>query len=234
MQCGSKKADNDAVIDTTYVAPVLDNYLTEQQKADGWQLLFDGKTTAGWRFFKDKENDSWEVTEGTLHCKPFDDAPKRADILTIAQYENFELAFDWKISTQGNSGVMFRVTEEYDEPYLSGPEYQVLDDDGYPGELKDAQLTGSNYDMHAATGGKLKSVGEWNSSKIIASGNHIEHWLNGKKVVEYQISSEEWLATKKASKWNDAKGYAASPKGHIDFQDHGGEVWYKNIMVKVL
>lgn len=213
--------------------------LTDEQKAEGWMLLFDGKSMDGWKFFKDKENNSWEIVDGTLHCKPYEEGvtDKRADIMTVSTFDNFELAFDFKVAPKGNSGVMYRVVEDYDEPYLSGPEFQVIDDVGYPGEgdpLKDTQLTGANYDMHAAATKAAKPIGEWNSARLVVNGTHVEHWLNGEKVVEYEINSPDWTERKKGSKWNEAAGYAASPAGHIDFQDHGTEVTYRNIMIKKL
>lgn len=212
--------------------------LTEQQKTEGWQLLFDGQTTNGWQIFKARENNTWEVVDGILHCKALDETvsgvgDKRADIMTSVQYDNFELAFDWKISAQGNSGVMFRVTEEFEQPYYTGPEYQLMDDPGFPNETPD-HLSGSNYGMHAAGKTNLKPTGEWNTSKIVVNQNHIEHWLNGEKVVEYELNSPEWLALKKASKWSEATGYGAPTKGHIVLQDHGSEAWFKNIMIKPL
>jgi hypothetical protein len=195
--------------------------------------LFDGKTLTGWHFFKGKENNSWEVKDGVLHCKPFDGAEKRADLITDEQFENFELTIEWKISPQGNSGIIYRATEEFNEPYLSGPEYQVLDDVGYPGKIEDWQKTASNYGMYVSAVAP-KSVGEWNLTKIIVNGNKVEHWLNGKKAVSYEFGSEDWNKKKAASKWNEAKGYGKAKEGGIDLQDHGGEVWYKNISIKTL
>lgn len=208
---------------------------TKKESNANSNLLFNGKNLDGWRFFKNKENNSWEVAaDGSLHCKPFDGNEKRANLITVDQYENFELNWEWKISPQGNSGVMFRVTEEFDEPYLSGPEYQLLDDVGYPGKIEDWQKTAADYGMHTAPDAKPKPVGEWNSSKIIANGNHVEYWLNATKVVEYEIGSEDWKKRKTNSKWNEAIGYGAAKKGHICLQDHGGEVWFKNISIAKL
>jgi hypothetical protein len=208
---------------------------TKRESNANSNLLFNSKNLDGWRFFKDKENNSWEVAaDGTLHCKPFDGNEKRANLISVDQYENFELNWEWKISPQGNSGVMFRVTEEFDEPYLSGPEYQLLDDVGYPGKTEDWQKTAADYGMHTAPDAKPKPVGEWNSSKIIANGNHVEYWLNATKVVEYEIGSEDWKKRKTTSKWNEAIGYGAAKKGHICLQDHGGEVWFKNIYIAKL
>jgi hypothetical protein len=204
----------------------------KENSSEEGTLLFDGKTLAGWRFFKDKENNSWEVMDGTLHCKPFDGNEKRADLITTEQYEDYELTWEWKISSQGNSGVMYKVTEEFDQPYLSGPEYQLLDDMGYPGKVEEWQKTSSNYGMHIATNAAPKPIGEWNISKIVVSGDHIEHWLNGKKVVDYELGSDDWQVRKAGSKWKEATGYGAAKKGHIALQDHGGEVWFRNIAIK--
>jgi hypothetical protein len=227
LACGRQQAENNS--DESNAAPV-----EAAQSNEGWILLFDGKTMDGWRTFKNMENDSWEVIDGTLHCKPGGAATKRADLITVDQYDNFELSFEWKIAPQSNSGVMFRVTEDYNEPFYTGPEYQVLDDGGYTGETKPENLSGGNYDMHAPVNKRLNPVGQWNTSKIVANGNHIEHWLNGDKILEYEIGSEDWNTRKANSKWKDVEGYAVPKRGHIDLQDHGGEVWYRNIMIRAL
>lgn len=225
--CGKQKQTDDAsqasaaAVETT-------------QADEGWILLFDGKTMDGWRTFRNAENDSWEVVDGTLHCKPAEAASKRADLMTVDQYDNFELSFEWKIAPKSNSGVIFRVTEDYDQPFLTGPEYQVIDDGGYEGESKPENLSGGNYDMHPPINKRLNPAGEWNTSKIVANGNHVEHWLNGDKILEYEIGSEDWNTRKANSKWKDVEGYAVPKRGHIDLQDHGGEVWYRNIMIRAL
>jgi hypothetical protein len=242
LSCGAPKQDHLSTNDSTAVrkdsvesSPL--NRLTPEEVQNGWKLLFDGKTMQGWRVYKNMENDSWEVKDGTLHCKPFreNETNKRADILTVDQYENFELAFDWMISPQGNSGVMFRVTEEFDQPYASGPEYQVIDDEGYPGDLQKGQLSGANYDMHfPAAETKVNPPGDWNESKLVVNNNHVEHWLNGLKVVEYELFSDEWKKRKAQSKWKDFPGYGMAKKGHIDLQDHTNEAWFRNIKIKPL
>ena len=235
--CESRKSTDEDQSDTTAMAPAppADNQLTEEETAEGWKLLFNGENMDGWKKYQKRENDSWEVVDGTLHCKSDTVAKKRADILTVDQYANFELAFDWKIAPTDNSGVIYRATEEFEQPYLAGPEYQVIDDTGWPDSLTATQTSGSNYDMHAAPDNKsLNPAGEWNTGRIVVNGNHVEHWLNGSKVVEYELNSPDWQKRKAGSKWKDAKGYGASAQGYIDLQDHGGEVWYKNIKIKTL
>lgn len=233
---GGDQQDSTATVSTgnqsTAPAP---NQLTADEESQGWKLLFNGRNMDGWETYQGKENDSWEVVDGTLHCKPEGAAQKRADIRTVDQYTDFDLVFDWKIAPTDNSGVIYRSTEEFDQPYLSGPEYQVIDDKGYPDKLTPTQTSGSNYDMHAAPDDKpINPPGEWNTGRIVAKGNHVEHWLNGTKVVEYEFDSPEWKKLKEGSKWKDARGYGASAKGYIDLQDHGGEVWYRNIKIKTL
>ncbi|CAN5573067.1 DUF1080 domain-containing protein [soil metagenome] len=210
------------------------NQLSEEQKAAGWKLLFDGKTMDGWRIFKGKENDTWEVMDGTLHSKAVgDSSSKRADLMTTEMYQNFELSFDWKITKEGNGGVMYRVTEEYDVPYGSGPEYQLLDNQSYPKEVP-VHFTGSAYDLYSPEGAAMNPVGEWNSAKIVVNGNNVEHWLNGTKVVSYEFGSDDWKAKVAASKWKEFPGYGLAPTGYIDLQDHGHEAWFKNVMIKTL
>ena len=224
LACGTRKAETPP------------NQLTEQQKSEGWKLLFDGQTTNGWRIFKDKENDTWEVSDGTLHCKAMGDSvgTKRADLMTIEEFGSFELLFDWKIAAQANSGLIYRVTEEFEVPYGSGPEYQIIDDTGYPGDLKPVNTTAANYDMEAPQNNKLNPVGEWNSGKIVVNENHVEHWLNGVKVVEYELGSEAWKKQVAGCKWKDFPGYGLAKTGHIDLQDHGHEIWFRNIYIKTL
>lgn len=208
--------------------------LTPEQVAEGWKLLFDGQSLKGWRTYQNQPNNSWRVENGTLHCLPFDSAEQRADLVTIDQYENFELQFDWKIGYQGNSGVMFRVSEDFDQPYLTGPEYQLLDDIGYPGESKDVHKTGANFDMQAPESKVAKAQGEWNTSRLLVNGSHVEHWLNGVKVLGYDIGSEVWQQQKANCKWKDVGTYSSKTTGHIDLQDHSMEAWFRNIMIKTL
>jgi hypothetical protein len=230
--CNSKKSDETAI-----ESAGDENLLTSEEKIAGWQLLFDGKTTDGWKIFKDRKNNTWEVVDGVLHCKALDevtgDGNERSDLMTTSEFENFEMQFDWKIGAEGNSGVIFHVTEEFEQPYFTGPEYQLMDDPAFPNETPN-HLTGSNYGMHPAGETKLNPQGEWNHSRLIVNQNHVEHWLNGHKLFEYELNSPEWQDLKKTSKWGETASYGTAGKGYLVLQDHGSEAWFKNIMIKPL
>jgi len=210
-----------------------DNTLSKKEKKEGWVLLFDGTTMNGWRTYKNQKTDDWYVENGELYCK-MEGVTKRADMITNDQYENFELQIDWKIAPKENSGIIYMVTEENGATYESGPEYQLIDDVGYPGKLSDKQLSGANYDMQAPNAKVAKPAGEFNHTKIVINKGHVEHWLNGTKVVEYELWSNEWQQQKENSKWKNVKPYGMSKKGHIALQDHGGGVAFKNIKIKPL
>lgn len=215
---------------------VTDNNLTKAEKKEGYHLLFDGKTMNGWRTYQNKSSDSWLVNNGTLYCKgsATNKSDKRADIITNDQFENFDLSVDWKISPQGNSGIIYMVTEQYPASYLSGPEYQIIDDNNFPEKLENWQKTAANYAMDPAPAAVPNPVGEWNHTRIIVNKGHVEHWLNGKKVVDYELWTDEWKKNKMAGKWKDAPGYGQSKRGHIALQDHGSEAWFKNIRIRQL
>lgn len=203
---------------------------------EGWKDLFDAKTLNGWRTYKNKPADAWSVADGNLYCKgnETNKSDMRADLITNDQYENFEFEMEWKISKAGNSGIMYMVTEEFDAAYQSGPEYQLIDDVDFPEKLESWQKTAANYAMDSAVGAKPNPVGEWNHTKIVVNKGHVEHWLNGKKVVEYELWTDEWKKKKNEGKWKDAPGYGMAKKGHIALQDHGSEAWFKNIRIREL
>jgi len=210
------------------------NTLTEQEKSGGWKLLFDGKTAEGWRAYKGKGMpDKWHVEDGALILKPRS-GKRGGDIVTTDQYDNFELAFEWKISPGGNSGVMYRVSEDEDAPFYTGVEYQILDNAKHPDGKHPKTSAASAYALYAPAKDATMPVGEWNKSKIIVDGNHVEHWLNGEKVVEFDYGSDDWNNRVEASKFKDMKRFGKEAKGHIDLQDHGNEVAYRNIKIRPL
>ncbi len=210
-----------------------DNQLSDAEKKAGWKLLFDGKTTDGWRPYKNAESDGWEIVNGELHCKE-SAVQHRADLITKDQYANFELAFDWKVGKGANSGLIYRANEDHDASYESATEYQLIDDKGYEGKLEDWQKAGADYDMHPPLKLVSKPAGEYNHSVIKAKGKKIEHWLNGVKVAAYEIGTKEWHALKDKSKWKDIKGWGENSTGYICLQDHGGGIWFKNIKIRTL
>jgi hypothetical protein len=214
-------------------AQPVDNVLTAKEKKEGWQLLFDGKTTNGWRAYKNAESDGWEVVNGELHCKE-KDVKHRADLITTAIYGDFELAFDWKVGKAANSGLVYRFDETQGAAHESGSEYQLIDDAGYPEKLQNWQNSGADYDMHPPAKIVSKPAGEYNHSIIKAKGKQIEHWLNGVKVTGFEIGTPEWYALREKSKWKTIKGWGESSQGHIGLQDHGGGIWFKNIKIKKL
>jgi hypothetical protein len=214
------------------------NKLSKKETKQGWQLLFDGQTLNGWKGFNsDQVFTCWTVANGELICKGEGGSVTAGDIITTGEYDNFELSLEWSISQAGNSGIFYHVLEgtQYHAAYETGPEYQLIDDAGWPDKLEEWQKTGADYAMTPASPGKiLKPAGEWNLSRIIYNKGHVEYWLNGMKVVEFQAYSPEWNQLKAASKWKDYPGYAISQKGHIGLQNHGSGVKFRNIKVRKL
>jgi hypothetical protein len=209
---------------TAMAAP---NTLTPAEKAAGWKLLYDGKSLDGWRGFKRDIPDGGWKAKGALSPDP----KTSKDIITKDQFENFELSFQWKISAKGNSGVMFHVIEVGDETYESGPEYQILDN--AHGE-KPPQQAASLFALYAPSTDATRPPGDWNQGKIRVDHGRVEHWLNGVKVVEYEIGSPEFKAKVAASKFRQWPQFATGKTGHIALQNHGDEVWFRDLKIKVL
>lgn len=200
----------------------------------GWTTLYDNSTgTSQWRTYKNQPNTSWKVVDGFLYCST-DSTVKRADLTTKKQYADFELYVVWKIEKAENSGIIYRANEDHDYSFQSGPEYQLIDDVGYPEKIEDYQKSGADYGMYAPMVNAAKPAGEWNTTVIKMTGNHGEYWLNGKKTVDYVIGSDDWEERKEHSKWKDEADYDAMKTGYICLQDHGGGVWFKEIKIKDL
>lgn len=214
------------------------NVLTEAEKAEGWQLLFDGSTLNGWRDYNGESLTApWFVEDGMIQAKG-EGADEHGYIVTDKLYENFELVWDWKIADGGNSGVLYHVVEnpKFAVPYVTGPEYQLIDQDNFPHELEDWQKTAADYAMYTVDPEQfdLKPAGDWNTSKIVFDNGHVEHWLNGKKVIEFDAWTDDWHARKNSGKWENAPEYGLARKGNLCLQDHGSAAWFRNVKVKEL
>jgi len=216
------------------------NTLTTAERTAGWRLLFDGRTTAGWHpFGKDasvapSKANGWDVSDGTLVALGRG-TETTADIVTNEDYASFELLVDWKLAPQANSGIFFHVVEQgQKEIYATGPEYQLIDDDGWAGPLEAWQKTGANYAMHPPLAKAAKPVGEWNRTRIVVNGDHVEHWLNGVKTSDYRLWTAEWQALKTNGKWKDYPAYGVAKQGKLGLQNHGNMSWFRNIKVRPL
>ncbi|HWP99237.1 MAG TPA: DUF1080 domain-containing protein [Vicinamibacterales bacterium] len=206
------------------------NTLTEEEKAQGWRLLFDGRTTKGWRGYRQKTMpEGWQVVDGALTR-----VGKGGDIVTVDRFADFELRIDWKIAPGGNSGIFYRATEEEDAVWKTAPEMQILDNAAHRDGLKPETSAGSNYALHAPVKDVTRPPGEWNEARIVVRGNHVEHWLNGVKVVEYELGSPDWERRVQASKFKEHPRYGRAREGHIALQDHGDWVAFRNIKIREL
>jgi len=207
------------------------NTLTEQEKAAGWKLAFDGKTTTGWRGFKkDKFPDAgWVVREGNL---VHEGGKGGGDIVLNDPYADFEFQCEWKVAKGGNSGIMYHCTEDKDYPWQTGPECQILDDANHADGKKPKTRAGTLYDVIAPAVDVSRPAGEWNHAMVIVKGTHVQHYLNGFKVIDIDTSTEEYKKAVSESKWKGSADYNSRPKGVIALQDHGDEVQFRNIKIK--
>jgi hypothetical protein len=212
--------------DTT-AAPTLG----AEERGAGWRSLFDGRTTAGWRGYAQQTVPAgWRVVDGTLTKDG-----STGDLITRDQFGDFELALDWKIAPAGNSGIFYRGTEQYDHIYWSAPEYQLLDDAAAPDGKSRLTAAGAAYALYPAPAGVVRPAGEWNSTRIIVRGTHVEHWMNGQKLLEYELWSPDWEARVKASKFVGWPNYGRAKRGYIGIQgDHEGMLALRNIRIRLL
>ncbi|MBN8684606.1 MAG: DUF1080 domain-containing protein [Chitinophagales bacterium] len=225
-------------------APPADNTLSDAEKAEGWQLLFDGKSLAGWHNYgKNTVGKSWLVQDNAIYLDAQPNpsghwqAADGGDILTDAEYENYSLSLDWKIDSCGNSGIFFNVSEDtarFDYGWMSGPEMQVLDNTCHPDSKIIKHRAGDLYDLISCATETVKPAGQWNNARIIINNGHLEQWLNGTKVVDTQMFTPEWNAMIAASKFKEWPGFGQFKKGRIALQDHGNRVWFKNVKIKGL
>ena len=206
------------------------NTLSHAEREAGWQLLFDGQSLDGWRGYNRPDlPGGWAAEEGLLtRFGP------GGDIITQAQFGDFELSIDWRVEPGGNSGIFYRAQEGEELVYHSAPEMQVLDDERHRDGRDPITSAGSNYGLHAAPRGVVRPAGAWNEARILVRGAHVEHWLNGTKVVEYELRSDEWAAVVGNSKFSAWPAYGQADRGHIGLQEHGDRVWYRNVKLREL
>jgi len=214
------------------------NTLTPQEISEGWELLFDGKTLNGWRDYNGTSlTEPWHVVNGCIQAKG-EGSDGSGYIVSDKEFENFELYWEWKLSKGGNSGMLYHVVErpQYKVPYVTDPEYQLIDDVNFPEPLEDWQKMGVDYAMYLPDQAKMNvnPYGEWNNSKIVFDNGHVEHWLNGQKILEFEAWSDDWHARKNSGKWADAPEYGLAKKGVLCLQDHGYPASFRNIKIKEL
>ena len=217
------------------------NTLSKKEVKQGWQLLFDGHSTKGWHSYGKKvAGKVWNVEDGALHMNGAvkkSNPAEGGDLVTDAEYDNFHLALDWKISKNGNSGVMVYVKEDakkYGEAYFTGPEMQVVDNEGHPDGKIFKHQAGDLYDLIPSSKKAAKAVGEWNHAEIIANNGKLDLYLNGEHTVSTQMWDDNWRKMVAGSKFKAWPDFGLFKKGRIDLQDHGDDVWYRNIKIKTL
>jgi hypothetical protein len=207
------------------------NTLTAAERAAGWKLLFDGKTTAGWRGYQMKDMPpAWKVVDGVLTKEEATE-----DIVTTDSFGDFELSLEWKLNARGNSGLFYRATEEYNRVYWSAPEYQLLDDSLARDGRQRITAAGAAHSLYAAPAGVVKRAGEWNHTRVVAKGAHVEYWLNGQKLFEFEMWSADWDARVKASKFEPWANFGKAKSGLIAIQgDHNGLLELRNLRIRTL
>ncbi|MGW8123802.1 3-keto-disaccharide hydrolase [Roseivirga echinicomitans] len=228
VSCGNSKANKESSTSQT---------VGNQE----WISLFNGEDFSGWEMYGEEPiMDQWRIVDGTIACNVGlgdKNAGFNRSIMTTKDYGNFELELEYKIAKGGNSGIFYHVVELEDKghDYFTGPEFQLLDDEFSRSESDANKMLGANYAMQApAETKKANPFMEWNKIKIVYFNGHVEHWLNGEKILEFEEESEDWLAQKAAGKWNKYELYAKSKTGRISLQNHGDEVYFKNIRIKEL
>lgn len=206
------------------------NMLSAAEQAAGWRLLFDGRSTDGWRGYKKTTMPAgWQVVDGALTR-----TAEGGDILTTQKFGNFELSLEWKVAPGGNSGVFYRASEDDEAVYWTAPEMQVLDDARHPDGKSRLTAAGAAYGLYEAPGGIVKPAGEWNEARIVVNGRHVEHWLNGVRMLQYELWSPDWEVRVRNSKFAPHPRYGRNTEGYIGLQDHGDWVAYRNIKIRVL
>jgi hypothetical protein len=244
VSCNNSSKDEKKTEDSTTKTETVmtTNKLSDQEKADGWQLLFDGEAIKGWHTYGGAGvGAAWKIADGALYL---DTSSKKdgkvvggGDLVTDEEYENFDLKLEWKISKNGNSGIIFYVHEDtmkYKKSYETGPEMQVLDNDGHNDGKIIKHRAGDLYDLISCSRETVKPVGEWNQVEIKSLNGKLDFYLNGENVVSTTLWDDNWKKMVAASKFKQWADFGTYKKGRICLQDHDNAVWYRNIMIKKL
>jgi hypothetical protein len=217
-------------LSATSLSAAQPNHLTETERAEGWKILFDGQSLSGWRGYKtEAPGKGWQVREGALVLEG-----KAGDLVTVDAFADFDLRFEWKVTETANSGVIYRVGLGENASYVTGPEYQVLDNEKASDNKQHNHLAASLYDIALEPNAKTKPVGEWNSGRIQVKGWHVQHWLNGDKVVDVDLTTAAGRSMIQASKFKDWAKFASLARGHIALQDHDHPVSFRGIKIREL
>lgn len=229
----SKSADRASPSVASQQTPDTVNTLTEAEQKAGWRLLFDGTSLDRWRGYqRDSVPGGWTVDGSALHFEG--EGENSTTLVTTETFDHFELRIEWKISPEGNSGIMYRATEEAEDPYRTGPEFQVLDNAVLDSVAGSPYQAGALYGLYVPQKDVTRPVGEYNEARIVVRGTHVEHWLNGTKLLEADIGSDAWHERVSGTKFEDYEAFAESEEGHIALQDHGHPVWYRDIKLRPL
>ncbi|MGQ0701675.1 MAG: 3-keto-disaccharide hydrolase [Gemmatimonadales bacterium] len=211
-------------------APAGANALTPDEQRAGWRLLFDGRTSTGWRSYsRDSLPAGWQAVDGGLTR-----VGPGGDIITREPFRDFELSLEWMVKPGGNSGIFYRVALGSEFMYYSGPEMQVLDDAAHRDGVSPLTSAGAVYGLYPAPRGLVRPAGQWNTARIVVRGSQVEHWLNGQHIASYELGSADWTRRVRESKFAQWPEYGKAAEGHIGLQDHGDWVAYRNIKIREL
>lgn len=238
----SEAEKKDADTSQTKTETPMNNSLTEQQKTEGWQLLFDGQSTKGWHKYGGAPvGSAWKVADGTLYLdstiKENWQIKDGGDIVSDEEFDNFHLKVEWKIAKDGNSGIIFYIHEDtakYKWPWETGPEMQVLDNAGHPDSKITKHRAGDLYDLISSSQETVKPAGEWNLAEIKCLNGKLDFFLNGTNVVSTTMWDDAWKKMVAGSKFVKMPDFGTYKKGKIGLQDHGNTVWFRNVMIKKL
>ncbi len=236
-----------AILSAAFVfkpASTIHNQLSAAEKKGGWILLFDGKSTKGWHNYGTTTvGERWKIEDGALYLDVSDKEKNGVqlkgggNLISDGEYENYELRLEWKIAKCANSGIIYNLQEnpgKYSQPWMTGPEMQILDNDCHPDAKIEKHRSGDLYDLITGTPQTVKPVGEWNKIRLICKGDYVEHWQNGKKILSTTMGTPAWDEMLKNSKWKNYPDFGKFRKGKIGLQDHGDGVWFRNIKLKKL